>query len=339
MLEHRRFRRFLTSVAAILVIVAGLGLSAGAASAATLRIVGSAVCKGDGTYSLEWLPNPGTTFDPSIAPAVFTKLDGATSFTPASGSDFGAVITSGSLTMTVPGEVAGSYRLTLGYVDALGVLNTVVADVDVDGLCGADAHVVATGPTVTQKCGADNDLVDLPTVTGVTYSAPGWNDGSMTVTATARKGYVLDGESTWTLTDSNEACTTAITPADPTVVEVCGANNDVVTLPDIDGLAYTESGWVKGTDTVTVSTTATHTLTGGTSWTFTDLAAPCPASDGEGTGGTEGTTTGGETTDSDPSDSGELAHTGVDPAPVAGVALALIAAGVVLRRRYGAELS
>jgi hypothetical protein len=68
-------------------------------------------------------------------------------------------------------------------------------------------EVTATVPTVNPVCGPNNDTVTIPTKGGVNYADTGWVNGSRTITATAKDGYVLKGEFSWTFTDANVVCT------------------------------------------------------------------------------------------------------------------------------------
>ena len=132
-------------------------------------------------------------------------------------------------------------------------------------------------------CGPDNDTVALPTKTGVTYTSTGWDNNSVTITATAQEGYTISGTSSWTFTDEASLCPIelidekAITTV-PTVVPICGPNNDTVTLPDTEGVIYTASSWLGGQLTVTAAAADESTdLVGDSSWTFTDTpVTACP---------------------------------------------------------------
>jgi phosphohistidine swiveling domain-containing protein len=139
--------------------------------------------------------------------------------------------------------------------------------------CGTG--VTPEPPTVKPVCGPDNDVVTLPTVDGVEYTITKWKDGKSTVKAVATKGHVLKGDAEWTFTDDNVACDKPVTPEPPTVKPVCGPDNDVVTLPTVDGVEYTSSGWKNGKLTVTADAKKGHVLEGRYKWTFTDDAAPC----------------------------------------------------------------
>jgi hypothetical protein len=150
-----------------------------------------------------------------------------------------------------------------------------------------DAHTpcvaaMPAAPTWTEVCGlTDNDTVTVPADTAeVAYTSSGWVKGTWTITVAAKPGFVLpaDATATWTFTDKHTPCVAAM-PAAPTWTEVCGlTDNDTVTVPaDTAEVAYTSSGWVNGTWTVTVAAKPGYVLPAGatTTWTFTDKHAPC----------------------------------------------------------------
>ncbi|HQZ00951.1 MAG TPA: hypothetical protein PLQ63_13210, partial [Propionicimonas sp.] len=336
-------------------------------SAATERIVGSASCQPDGTYRLVWSPLDGTTFDQSFAPTVYSKTGSATIYTKTSA--YSPVVTAGAATMVVPGDLAGDYRVQLAYRNAENTAYVVIADVSVDGTCAAVKEAAAAGPTVAPICGANNDEVTLPTTEGVSYTASGWTNGVNTVTATAQAGFSLVGESQWTVVDTAAACPVdapvlqPVTGVAPTSTEVCGSDNDKVVLAVTEGVVYSASGWANGTNTVTVTAKDGYAVTGASTWTLTDSAATCPvaaasAPVGGGGGGAPSATAEAtavaaanddtpvdtadatdavdDTTVAAASDNVEgedqLAYTGVSPAPVLGVAVLMLAAGLVMRR-------
>lgn len=74
--------------------------------------------------------------------------------------------------------------------------------------------VVPTAPVVQTFCGPQNDIVTLPTVVGLRYTATDWANGSLTVSATALPGYVVPSGSplSWRVTDGATPC-----PPDPLV--------------------------------------------------------------------------------------------------------------------------
>ena len=144
--------------------------------------------------------------------------------------------------------------------------------------------VVPEDPTVV--CGPNNDVVTLPReVNHVTYTQTGWANGENTITAIAADGYYIagtEGKQTsieWTLYDDATLCATTVTvPVDPTVV--CGANNDVVTVPKSDHVIYTSTGWVNGKNTITATADAGYYIAGTEgvttqTWTYTDAGTFC----------------------------------------------------------------
>ena len=77
--------------------------------------------------------------------------------------------------------------------------------------------------------------------------------------------------------DNNGGDVTFVTPIDPTVVVVCGPNNDKVTLPSVTGLTYTSTNWVDGKLTVTATPNQGYALLQGAekTWSFTDANTSC----------------------------------------------------------------
>ena len=138
-------------------------------------------------------------------------------------------------------------------------------------------------PTVV--CGANNDILVLPEdVAHVTYTSTGWIDGKNVVTATTDEGYYIsgtEGETTmqWTFKDDATLCAvTVAVPVDPTVV--CGANNDVVTVPTSAHVTYTSTGWIDGKNTITATVDPGYYIAGTQglttqSWTYTDTNTSC----------------------------------------------------------------
>ncbi|NYI40267.1 hypothetical protein [Demequina lutea] len=135
--------------------------------------------------------------------------------------------------------------------------------------------VTPAAVTVAPKCGANNDTVNIPTTTGVTYATVGWKNNSITITASANSGYKLTGTTSWTFTDAATSCSTTVTPDRVTVAPACGPNNDTVTIPTKTGVWYSTTGWHSNSVTITAHANAGYTLTGTTSWTFTDDATAC----------------------------------------------------------------
>jgi uncharacterized repeat protein (TIGR01451 family) len=141
--------------------------------------------------------------------------------------------------------------------------------------------VYAPKPTVAPKCGPNNDTVNLPESPYFTYESSGWDEGSLTVVATPKEGVNVakDAKLEWTFTDRAEPCVVVATPRAPSVKPVCGADNDVVTLPESSKFTYTSSGWTNNSLVVQASPKSGVVVKEGaiTEWTFTDLAEECPS--------------------------------------------------------------
>jgi|GEM_PF-1675811 len=72
----------------------------------------------------------------------------------------------------------------------------------------------------------------------------------------------------------------AVTAVAPEVTVVCGANNDMVALATTDHVAYSQSGWVAGSNIVTAVADKGYTISGPVSFTLTDVAtAGCAQTD------------------------------------------------------------
>lgn len=154
--------------------------------------------------------------------------------------------------------------------------------------------VTPTAPTATAPtCDADGSLVVPADTATVTYASvpSGTGPGTYTVTATAAKGYVLDGTSTWTLTVlpklTGDQCRTVATPVNPTVAPstTCGVEG-TYTIPTTPGIAYLLDGKAvtAGSHTGPASGTVTATALDGyrladTTWSFAlslPAAVACP---------------------------------------------------------------
>ncbi len=149
-----------------------------------------------------------------------------------------------------------------------------------------------TGVSVTvvdpPLCGPNNDPIyfDIPEGTeGLSFSDTDWVDGKRIIKAIVEKGYILDGELSWEFTDEATDC--PVTAVPPTVVPICGPDNDTLTLPEVEGVTYTSSGWVDGELTVKATADEGFVIDGFVidevlidremSWTFTDVpVASCP---------------------------------------------------------------
>ena len=149
-------------------------------------------------------------------------------------------------------------------------------------VCPFEVTAVAASVADPPICGPNNDTVTITPTEGVTYSDTGWVEGERTITASAMENYVLTGTTSWTFTDEATTCPIdetggEVTTAAPTVVAKCFPNNDTVTIPEVEGVIYSDTGWVAGQRTITASADEGYTLIGDTSWTFTDVpSAGCP---------------------------------------------------------------
>ena len=155
-------------------------------------------------------------------------------------------------------------------------------------LCDAGPTATTpTAPTFTDLCGTDNDTYTIPTKTGIAYyvngSATAANagvypgSGTVTIVAKALWGQVLTGTTQWSYTFlATPACTISVTPQTPSTTPVCGANNDLFIIPTQTGVTYSGAVWANNSATVTATAQSGYTLTGTTSWTFTDANDTCP---------------------------------------------------------------
>jgi hypothetical protein len=154
--------------------------------------------------------------------------------------------------------------------------------------CAYTTEVTPTAVTFNDVCGTANDTYTVPTTTGVDYSDTAGThagSGTVTITATPKTGFTLNGDTSWSHTFTNDECPvdlTPVTPADVTFNDVCGTDSDTYTVPTTTGVIYSvNAGTHPGSGTVTVTATADsgYVLEGTTSWThtFTDEDCPQPA--------------------------------------------------------------
>jgi hypothetical protein len=119
-----------------------------------------------------------------------------------------------------------------------------------------------------------------------------------------------------------------VTPIAPTATTVCGANNDAMALPEIDGVTYSLVGWINGVLHVTATANDGYMFPEGvtTSWTFNDANTTCPQVLGD-------------TTVAPSLPAPKLEDTGTNPIVVLMVSLTTIgtAVGVMLRRKQFAD--
>ncbi|TQL44329.1 hypothetical protein FB468_2386 [Leucobacter komagatae] len=134
-------------------------------------------------------------------------------------------------------------------------------------------------PTVAQAACTEAGSATVPTVTpadttGITYSVGGdvTAGSTVTVTATANKGYALTAAEGWTISDDKRtatytvelkdvACDQPVTPVAPTVTQaVCtedgSATAPTVTVAETAGVTYSVAGDVKAGSTATITATA-----------------------------------------------------------------------------------
>ena len=127
--------------------------------------------------------------------------------------------------------------------------------------------LVPKTPIQTVVCGANNDTIAPQSYdqTKVTMTDSGWVNGTRTISYSPLAPYkqFTDGTTvkTYTFTDDGVLCQIDI-PDAPTVVEVCGPKNDVITLATIDPtqISLADSGWVNGTRTFTYTPVAANTV-------------------------------------------------------------------------------
>jgi hypothetical protein len=233
-------------------------------------------------------------------------------------------------TYTIPSKVGVYYQVNgvtkaAGTYTAMGTLNIEAFALSGYELTGTHSwsHVFTDVPCVTKVypprvifedlCGMENDTFTIPSKVGVDYKINGnivaagsYNasdfavNGTVTVTAVAQAGYMLNGHVTsWTHHFTNESCggqggeLTPVAPAVATFADVCATINDTYTIPSTMGVTYRVNGVVTaagtypatGTVTVVAEAQAGFKLTGTTSWshTFTNEAcAVTPPAGGSG---------------------------------------------------------
>lgn len=248
-------------------------------------VVWSEVTKGDdGTLSITASPAKGYSF-PEGFQTTFTMKDSGKACDveitavaasvvdpPVCGpnNDVLTIPTTEGVTYSDTGWVEGERTITAtaneGYV-LVGTTSWTFTDAATE--CPIGVTPVMASVIDPPVCGPDNDVLDIPTTEGVIYSDTGWVEGTRTITATAAEGYVLEGQTSWTFHDENTPCEAATVT--PTVVPVCFPNNDTVTIPELEGVIYSDTGWVDGKRTITATAVEGYVLTGETSWTFTDV--------------------------------------------------------------------
>lgn len=190
-----------------------------------------------------------------------------------------------------------TYLPDTGYVFASASdYSAVLTDHNVPCDSGEDDTVIAD-PIVWhhQVCGPNNDnVVILPGNHYTVQSDSGWVDNIRTIVYEAHEGYVFadgDYEYVITLTDHNIACepddggnggvTTPIVLPMPSgmVHEICGPNNDEVTIPSGHYSITSDTGWIHNSRTMVLMVHEGYVFEGGkTTYTLTvtDHNEPCP---------------------------------------------------------------
>ncbi|HET7902418.1 MAG TPA: hypothetical protein VFL59_14645 [Candidatus Nanopelagicales bacterium] len=174
----------------------------------------------------------------------------------------------------VQGDAWGDIIPAFDYVDAAGStvhypgLNAELADVIAHDC--SPVHATATAPAKTDETCTAVGTITIPSVQGVLWAldsvsaSPGTYDvaaGSHTVTAAPVPGYVLDGQTTWTVTvAAHGSCATTVTAVDPTVVQSprCGVEGSY-TIPETTGITYLIEGDVVAAGTHSGPATGTIT--------------------------------------------------------------------------------
>ncbi|QQS20036.1 hypothetical protein IPL85_01080 [Candidatus Saccharibacteria bacterium] len=123
-----------------------------------------------------------------------------------------------------------------------------------DGNVACFIPVQPTTPVVKDdKCGLSNDTYTIPSVLGVKYlvnnnvvsAGTRSTNGatSVTITAQAMPGYVLNGQSSWTLTFTNLSCVKEVQVTPPKVQnDPCGDKDDTYTIPAVEGVKFYING-------------------------------------------------------------------------------------------------
>jgi hypothetical protein len=148
-----------------------------------------------------------------------------------------------------------------------------------------DIHVTPAAVTFNDVCGAANDTYTVPTTTGVSYSDTAGShaaSGSVTITATANSGFVVDGTASWSHTFNVDPCPIHVTPSSVTFNDVCGTANDTYNVPTTTGVNYSAtagSHTASGLVTVTASAQNGYILDGTTNWSHTFTNEACPVND------------------------------------------------------------
>jgi hypothetical protein len=168
------------------------------------------------------VPVAGYSLDPTCDGVVVVNTGGLELAVEAGGGAFNATVAVAS-SVTVPPsvfDVNGETELLITAGDAVLFSDIVSLPSDCEP---PNTPVTPAAPTKADPCGTANDTFTIPSTTGVVYKVNGEvkgagtyaGSGSVTVTAHAIEGYVLEGTSQWTLVFTNEACPPP--PPPPTV--------------------------------------------------------------------------------------------------------------------------
>lgn len=249
-----------------------------------------------------WVSCAGTPTPTSVTPAVTvvdecgTANDSVTGIA-VDGIDYTYAQSGLTYTVTATAEdgyildVTGAQGWVLNMDGSAATYTTTLTDT-------ACAQITPIPPQINDVCGTANDSILLPeSGDGVTYTqSAGTQPNTIIVTATPDadteivvddSGYVLqnDGTAIYTVTFTDEPCTTEVTPTAPTSADVCSTANDTYTIPEKTGVIYQVNGQtmaagtyhLNGAASVTVTAVAApgYTLTGTTQWTFTFSTTPC----------------------------------------------------------------
>ena len=184
-------RLFATIVVGITLMLGGgaLALLNGSASAATGGADGITEACANGVLSM-------------------TNTSGSDGFLTNQGLNGGDVFVASGATVAFPGTADFAVYAEDG---------TVIGTANYDPNCTPPPvdliHVTPQAPTSADACGTANDSVSTPTQVGVVYASTGnVASGTVTVTASAATGYVLDGTTSWMFTFTNVACPVTPTP-------------------------------------------------------------------------------------------------------------------------------
>jgi uncharacterized repeat protein (TIGR01451 family) len=145
--------------------------------------------------------------------------------------------------------------------------------------------VVPVAPTVSEVvCGANNDIIGrIDEISGLRYDYGEWNANRRTVRATARDGWVIpgdpDGVVSWTFEDQATPCPILVRTRPPSVQELCGPANDIITVPTIEGISYEVGEWTSdGVLSVTAAALPGYRIEEGSAigWRVSDGGRECP---------------------------------------------------------------